>query len=90
VTTPASSPEITCNLGAAVTWAAGDIIRVTVPVVAGQNAGQTYTNKATVIDNKNQTASDDAMVELCKDCGIDGVSNKQQVMTALQSVMAMT
>ncbi|WIA18464.1 hypothetical protein OEZ85_009921 [Tetradesmus obliquus] len=72
-TTPSISPEFTCNLGATTTWAAGDIIRVTVPVVASPSPGSIpLTNVANVFDLKNESASSNASVEICKDCGIAG------------------
>lgn len=74
-TTPSTSPEFTCNLGATTTWAAGDIIRVTVPVVASPSPGSILTNVANMFDLKNESASSNASVEICKDCGIAGVGD---------------
>jgi hypothetical protein len=76
--TSQTSPEITCNLGFTVSWAAGDVVRVTVPVVASTTAGGVFTNVANVIDLKNKTASGKTTLEVCKDCGVNGVSNQQQ------------
>jgi hypothetical protein len=57
VTTPAASPEFTCDLGATVVWAGGDSVDVTIPVVAGTAAGS-FTNKGTLTATVNgQTVS---------------------------------
>jgi hypothetical protein len=52
VTTPAASPEFTCDLGATVSWAGGDTVDVTVPVV-GAAASNNSVNRATLNANFN-------------------------------------
>jgi hypothetical protein len=54
-------PSYTCDLGAAVTWARGDRIRVIIPAVATQT-GAPLVNRATVTDDQNRNANATATV----------------------------
>ncbi|WIA38754.1 hypothetical protein OEZ86_002047 [Tetradesmus obliquus] len=68
VTTASAKPEFVCNLGANVTWAKGDSVRVTVPIVAALNATGNLTNVASVVDLKNNTAGDSKTTQICTEC----------------------
>ncbi|WIA18467.1 hypothetical protein OEZ85_009923 [Tetradesmus obliquus] len=68
VTTASAKPEFVCNLGANVTWAKGDSVRVTVPIVAALNATGNLTNVASVVDLKNNTAGDSKTTQICTKC----------------------
>lgn len=66
VTTPSTSPEIACDLGA-VSWTAGDFVIVTVPVIAGSTAGVNLVNRATVnatLNGRNIILDDTASVNV--------------------------
>jgi hypothetical protein len=69
VTAAPASPEFVCNLGSNVTWAKGDAVTVTVPVVvaAGTPTG-TLVNTANVVDEKNNTAEDTTTTNVCAEC----------------------
>jgi hypothetical protein len=59
VTNAAATPQsISCNLGSNTTWAAGDIVEITVPVIAGMNATTNATNTAIAVDDLGRTTND--------------------------------
>lgn len=63
-TTAGSSPEFTCDLGAAVTWKVGDKVKLSVPVIAPITAANGLINTATVVDDQGRRANDTAPVNV--------------------------
>jgi hypothetical protein len=59
--------EITCDLGAAVNWIAGDHVDVVVPVIAGSSAAEGLVNRATInanLQGRPITLDDTAVVDV--------------------------
>jgi hypothetical protein len=67
----AATPHvITCTLGANVTWAAGDVVEVTLPATAGANATANATNTALVVDDMGRTSNNSFPVTIVTEPGV--------------------